>query len=198
MNTSNHAPVRQRLSYADRHAQLLDVARELIRDEGTDALTLARIAERAGVTKPLVYDHFGTRSRVFAELYSVFTERQITTLENALLVAPTSLPIVARIIADAYIGCAADEGAELPGIVGALAASPELEQIRRDGERRFGERCQAALMPFVQSGKLPDAVVDAMFGAAESLTRSLYRGQLTAEGATSTLVTVVTALAEQH
>ncbi|MHC8285601.1 helix-turn-helix domain-containing protein [Pseudomonas sp. XS1P51] len=29
---------------------------------GTDALTLATLAERAGVTKPVAYEHFRTRS----------------------------------------------------------------------------------------------------------------------------------------
>ncbi|WP_414693623.1 MULTISPECIES: TetR family transcriptional regulator [unclassified Plantibacter] len=44
-------PPRRRLPGSERRALLLDVARVLIREEGTDALTLGRVAERAGVAK---------------------------------------------------------------------------------------------------------------------------------------------------
>jgi len=59
-------PVRIRLSHAQRQQQLLDTAWALIRQKGTDALSLPRLAEAAGVTKPLAYDHFGTREGLLA------------------------------------------------------------------------------------------------------------------------------------
>ncbi|MCO3771117.1 helix-turn-helix transcriptional regulator, partial [Pseudomonas aeruginosa] len=60
---------RRRLSRDERQRQLLEVAWRLVREEGTEALTLGRLAEQAGVTKPVVYDHFGTRARLLAALY---------------------------------------------------------------------------------------------------------------------------------
>ena len=36
----------------------MNTAWQLVREEGTEALTLGRLAERSGVTKPVVYDHF--------------------------------------------------------------------------------------------------------------------------------------------
>ena len=42
------------MSREDRRRQLLSVAWQLVRNEGTDALTLGYLAERAGVTKPVV------------------------------------------------------------------------------------------------------------------------------------------------
>ena len=45
--------VRTRLSRADRYEQLIDVSWGLVREEGADALTLGRLAERAGVAKPV-------------------------------------------------------------------------------------------------------------------------------------------------
>ena len=64
---STHSPddpsPRRRLSRDERQRQLLEVAWRLVREEGTEALTLGRLAEQAGVTKPVVYDHFGTRWR---------------------------------------------------------------------------------------------------------------------------------------
>ena len=47
---------RRRLPREERTRQLLEVAWQLIGDVGTDALTLGKLAEAAGVTKPVVYD----------------------------------------------------------------------------------------------------------------------------------------------
>ena len=71
---------RRRLSREDRLRQLLDMSWRVIRDEGTDALTLGRLAERAGVTKPVVYDHFGTREGLLTALYRDFDARQTATM----------------------------------------------------------------------------------------------------------------------
>ena len=60
---------RRRMSREERQRQLLDVAWRLVREEGTEALTLGRLAEQAGVTKPVVYDHFSTRPGLLAALY---------------------------------------------------------------------------------------------------------------------------------
>ncbi|WP_042832036.1 helix-turn-helix domain-containing protein, partial [Xanthomonas citri] len=67
---------RKRLTKEQRLAQLLDVARQLAHQEGTDALSLGRLAEAAGITKPTVYDHFGTRQGLLAALYRDFDLRQ--------------------------------------------------------------------------------------------------------------------------
>src|SRR5690625_6530291 len=75
---------RQRMSYEDRHEQLLDTARTFIRRDGSDALTLALLADDAGVTKPLVYQHFGTKAAVLVELYREFKNRTHEALDAAL------------------------------------------------------------------------------------------------------------------
>lgn len=49
---------RRRLSGADRRAQLLDVARDIVADGGYPALTIERVAGRSGVTRTVVYQQF--------------------------------------------------------------------------------------------------------------------------------------------
>ena len=66
---------RQRLSRQERYTQLIEVAWQIIREEGTEALTLGHLAERAGITKPVVYDHFTSRSGLFAALYREYDLR---------------------------------------------------------------------------------------------------------------------------
>ncbi len=74
----------RRLSRDERQRQLLDVAWKLISDEGTDALTLGRLAAEAGITKPVAYDHFGTRNGLLVALYQDFDVRQTALIDAAI------------------------------------------------------------------------------------------------------------------
>ncbi|OLT97997.1 TetR/AcrR family transcriptional regulator [Mycobacterium syngnathidarum] len=49
---------RRRLSGAERRAQLLDVARDIVADGGYPALTIEQVAGRSGVTRTVVYQQF--------------------------------------------------------------------------------------------------------------------------------------------
>ena len=182
---------KRRLSHAERHAQLLDVARDFIREEGSDALTLARLAERAGVTKPLVYQHFGTKSAVLVELYREFKERTHVALEKALRGANGDLADVSRIIADAYIGCIDAESTELPGVGGALSGSVELEELRQEADVEFSARCRTALEPFARGNSVSDAALYAILGAADGIARALVLERISFEQARDELAKVV-------
>lgn len=59
-----------------RRQQLLETARLIVREEGADRLTLSHLAVRAGVSKPVTYEHFETRTGLLIELYRwIDTER---------------------------------------------------------------------------------------------------------------------------
>ncbi|MGI6879316.1 TetR/AcrR family transcriptional regulator [Microbacterium sp. gxy059] len=171
-------PTRRRMSYDERHLQLRETARALIRDEGTDAFTLARLADRAGVTKPLVYQHFGTRSAVLVELYREFKGRAHLALDAALATTGDDLDEVARVIADAYLDCIDAESTEVPGVGGALSGSAELEDLRQEADDAFSARCRAALAPSSPDGGVPDAALHVILGAADALARAILRGRI--------------------
>jgi len=57
-------PKTGRLSKADRERQLLDTAERLFTTRGYDATSIEDIARAAGVTRPIVYEHFGSREGV--------------------------------------------------------------------------------------------------------------------------------------
>jgi AcrR family transcriptional regulator len=188
-------PPRQRLSKPERHAQLLDAARDLIRAGGTDEFTLGRLAGHAGVTKPLVYDHFGDRAGVLAELYREFELRQRHTLAAALHDAPADLTSVAKIIAGAYIDCCLAEGRELAGVVAALEGSSTLRELRHDAEQAYLESCRRALEPL--SGAPDPAGLMALVGAGDALARRALDGSISAQDAREALARVVAAVTVQ-
>ncbi|WP_437925086.1 TetR family transcriptional regulator [Sorangium sp. So ce291] len=51
---------------------------------GTEALTLGHLAERAGVSKPIAYQHFETRSGHLIALARQIDDRQVAALLDAL------------------------------------------------------------------------------------------------------------------
>lgn len=187
------AAPKQRLSKQERHTQLLDVARELIREAGTEEFTLARLAERAGVTKPVVYDHFGDKSGVLTELYREFEERQRATLDAALESAEPEVRAVARVVADAYIDCCVTEGRELADVVAALAGSPTLSRLRREAEDAYLAKCRRALAPF--SDGIDAAGLRAVIGAGDALARDALSNRISSADARATLARVITAIA---
>lgn len=57
-----------RLPAARRRRQLLDVAFDRFATKGFHTTTMAEIAEAAGVTKPVLYQHFQSKRRLYLEL----------------------------------------------------------------------------------------------------------------------------------
>ena len=57
-----------------RRRQLVEVAAHLIETEGPDAVRMARVAELAGCTRPLVYRYFPQREDLLAAVVSQFYE----------------------------------------------------------------------------------------------------------------------------
>ena len=56
---------RVRLSSAERRAQLLAISREVFAERGFEGTSVEEIAARAGVSKPVVYEHFGGKDGAY-------------------------------------------------------------------------------------------------------------------------------------
>lgn len=175
--SSDQSP-RRRLSRDDRLRQLLDMAWQLVREEGTDALTLGHLAELAGVTKPVVYDHFGTRAGLLAALYEDFDARQNQVFSTAIETSDATLDDRAWVIASCYVDCVLLQGREIPGVIAALAGSPELETIKREYDVIFLGKCHDALAPFAVDGVIGQAGLRAMLGAADALSQAAASGEI--------------------
>ncbi|GAA2680393.1 MULTISPECIES: TetR/AcrR family transcriptional regulator [Actinosynnema] len=60
----------------ERREQLLDVARALFAEKGYEVTSVEEIAHRAGVSKPVVYEHFGGKEGI----YAVVVDREMQSL----------------------------------------------------------------------------------------------------------------------
>ena len=77
-------PARVRMTGAQRRAQLLDVGKELFAERGYDATSVEEVALRAGVSKPVVYEHFGGKEGLYAVVVDREVQRLLTSFEAAL------------------------------------------------------------------------------------------------------------------
>jgi AcrR family transcriptional regulator len=57
----------------ERRQQLLDIGRRLFAERGLDGTSIEEIAAQAGVSKPVVYEHFGGKEG----LYAVVVDREV-------------------------------------------------------------------------------------------------------------------------
>ncbi|MER8197877.1 TetR/AcrR family transcriptional regulator [Streptomyces microflavus] len=176
-----------RLSKQARREQLLNTAVTIVRTQGADGLTLVTLAEAAGVSRPIVYDHFGTRPGLLLALYRRLDERHRAAIAEALQEAGPTAGEIARVISAAYFACATDMP-ELGSISAALKGNPEMGTIQREMLDSYTDLMAAELLP--HSGLAPEALrlrCVGVLGAAEAVAAELNRGRASADDAVTAL-----------
>jgi AcrR family transcriptional regulator len=70
----------------ERREQLLDIGRRLFAERGLDGTSIEEIAAQAGVSKPVVYEHFGGKEG----LYAVIVDREVEHIVGRIVEAITA------------------------------------------------------------------------------------------------------------
>ncbi len=83
---------RVRMSGRERREQLISVGRKLFAAKGFEAVTIEEIASRAGVSKPVVYEHFGSKDGI----YAVIVDREMNALLGMVSASLTGTGVGAR------------------------------------------------------------------------------------------------------
>ncbi|MEG8030014.1 TetR/AcrR family transcriptional regulator [Sphingomonas aerolata] len=184
----------RRLTKADRRQQLLATALEVIREEGADNLTLGHLAVRAEVSKPVVYDHFGTRSGLLIELYRWIDTGRVEAFRQAMAIAGKDRKETIASLADAYIRCAADLTGEFYVVGAALAGSPEKAEVYAELLDQSVAMFVAVLGPFNRlTGPAATRLCVGLVGAGEGLSAAIVRGKLTETEAIATFRELINA-----
>jgi AcrR family transcriptional regulator len=194
-DTSVATPQRgRRLSKADRRQQLLVTALGVIREEGADSLTLGHLAVRAGVSKPIVYDHFGTRSGLLIELYRWIDTERVEAFRQAMAAAHNDRDETIASLADAYIRCAADLTGEFYVVGAALAGSAEKAEVYAELLDQSVAMFVSVLRPFSRlTGPAATRLCVGLVGAGEGLSSAIVRGKLTEADAIATFNEIISA-----
>ncbi|NLE79299.1 MAG: TetR/AcrR family transcriptional regulator [Rhodococcus sp.] len=76
-----HRTVRIRMTGTQRRQQLIEIGRALFAERGYEAASIEEIAQRANVSKPVVYEHFGGKEG----LYAVVVDREMSRLHEMVM-----------------------------------------------------------------------------------------------------------------
>jgi AcrR family transcriptional regulator len=143
-----------------RREALLVAADAVVQRDGASA-SMAAIAAEAGITKPILYRHFGDKSGLFVALAERHTDRLLDALVEALTAGGTPRERVHRTI-DTYLGMLEQE----PGVYRFLVESDEAVQAR-EPVRGFVHRLEDLLAAGIAHElRLPEDDVQAVVWAA--------------------------------
>jgi AcrR family transcriptional regulator len=70
----------------ERRAQLIEVGRKLFAEKGFEAVTVEELAKEANISKPVIYEHFGSKDG----LYAVVVDREMNYLLTSITRALTA------------------------------------------------------------------------------------------------------------
>ena len=134
-------------------AALVDAARQIIRSQGYDALTLAAVAERAGMTTGAIYGNFKNRTDLLMAVAEV---------SGAPIIARTwpgmSFRELMRSTAEAVVEALPQRRAAMVGTLGFHIQSLTHEDLREQGIQRTREiylGAAAAISKLIPPEKMP-------------------------------------------
>src|SRR5687768_15974899 len=121
-----------RLPAARRRRQLLDTARDVFAQKGFHATSMDDIADAAGVSKPVLYQHFRSKRQLYLDLLDDVGEHLMASITEATATAGTPRAQVERGCA-AYFRFVADHESAFRLLFGSGARRDEefAEAVRR-------------------------------------------------------------------
>ncbi|MCU0259399.1 MAG: TetR/AcrR family transcriptional regulator [Ilumatobacteraceae bacterium] len=166
-----------RLSAPERRQQILDVALEVFGRSGYHGASMNDVAEAAGVTKPVLYQHFDSKRHLYEELIDDVGNRLLGAIAKATADAPDGKAQTERGY-QAYFRWVAQDHDEFVLLFG---GSMRRDDEFRDTLRRITDDAATAIAPLIAVDVDPEVqrvFAHALIGIAESASRHLVeRGE---------------------
>lgn len=169
-------PHRRRMSRADRERQMLAAAEQVFAERGYRAASMDEIAERVGVSKPMLYEYFGSKDGLMLATIAHNRAALLEATSRAVRSGSTPHEALSRGLV-AYFEFAEEhrqawsvlrnEAAVLAGAVVGVAAG-EVEATRRQ-QIAFMADAMASFLAQVPAVRL-EAYAEMLVGACERLT----------------------------
>jgi AcrR family transcriptional regulator len=162
--------MRRRLPKLEREQQLIDVAEAVFAVRGFREASMDEIALRAGVTKPVLYDHFGSKEGLIAACLRRSGAELFSAVAAAVEEARGPAEVLAAGVAG-FFGFIESHGQGWFTLIGESAvvgqAADALEAIRRDQATFVAERIGVEF-PEARTQDL-EAFAQAIIGACERM-----------------------------
>jgi AcrR family transcriptional regulator len=170
------------------------VAWDIARRDGADALTLGRLAQDAGVSRPVAYQHFETRNGLLVALFREIAERQYEQAQTVLDQAADDLPSLAASVGRAFMRCYATTGPEAFAIAASLKGDATMEAAQKALVERYVNAYAKAFEGVTDlSGSALLIRFAAIVAAGEELSQRMLTGEMDETTAAETLASLITA-----
>ncbi len=178
----------KRMTKEERRIQLLAMADQIVQESGTEALTLISLADYAGVSKPITYEHFGSREALLSALYQSYDQRVIEAIEQAVAEQPLSLEATIDSVVKSYLACVVHCGSQYEEIIAALQAYPGYRNLKADIRYYFSKAYWQILQPHL-TGSFQEnkGVLYAIHGTIDAISDAVMMEGLSYEAAESLL-----------
>lgn len=161
----------RRMRAPARREQLLDVAAELVVEHGFHAVSVEAIARRAGITRAVIYQHFGDLQALLETVVERETARALaqvsgTALSDLSTGDPTELMLESLA---AYLHAVSDNPMTWQLVLMPPRSAPEsLRKSIAQGRRTVLAQLTRAVEPALQDGDVEDAELTARILSAVS------------------------------
>ena len=121
----------ERLSPEERKQRLLDVAVQIVTEQGVEAVRIPEVAQAAGVTRPVVYRFFPNRRALVVGILEDFVADLEARFLQCLVIGPMGMESLARALAESCCDAIEHKGVGAWKLLGVSEGDPELAQISR-------------------------------------------------------------------
>lgn len=180
----------ERMASSRRRQLLIEAGIVIAREEGGRAVSLARVAERCGVSKPIAYRHFGTLAALLEEMQRHVVGGYESAVTEAMGDARLVHSDAVAVIAKAYIEHSVGDGAVYEAISAArVALEGATEETFVLPERYVELVTETFGMP--REAAVPLLVM--FLGAADNLVAAVHAGAIAPTQAVDHLTGLFTA-----
>ena len=161
-----------RLSAPARREQILDVALEVLGRAGYHGASMNDIAEAAGVTKPVLYQHFESKRELYRAVLDEVGNRLLSSIAKATADAPDGKSQTERGFQAYFRWVANDHDAFMLLFGGGVRRDDEF----RDAIRRITDDAAGAIAPLIAvdiDDEQRRTLAHALIGLAEGASRRL-------------------------
>ena len=155
---SDDAPRTRRLPAAERRASILAAAAEEFTRVGFQRARMSDVADRLGVTEPVVFQNFGSKPALYAAVLEQAADQMCEMLHAQIEASTTVRAFLADVLAPGHLDRMHSHGN--PGVLFAdavgLTSEPEIEDTARRAIRKVARVLTQLFERGRASGELPD------------------------------------------
>ncbi len=156
-----------------RHASLLTAARDLALESGGRSVTMAKVAERTGLSRPAVYEYFPSVDALLAALVVAEMQSWSIRMQEVITSAGSPQDKVCRYL-EATLTAVAEGQHRLARAIGDIALAPEAAEQLSTSHRQLADPLSVALSDL--GCDQPIRCAELLQGVLEAATRRVERG----------------------